>query len=260
MVCVVMSIGNQKGGIGKSTTAQAIGAGYAILKGYRVLLVDLDPQSNLTIATGAKGLNAKTTFDLLSKNIQADAKSVVQPIRENLDIMAAKNKLSEISDCLPKIGRYDVLKKALKPVVEGYDLIILDTPPSLGDLTLNAFMASDCVVVPAQADLFSLEAIKELGNTIQAVREYNTKLKIEGVLLTRYQSRNILTRELTELIEETSNVLKTKVFKCAIREAVAIKEAQAMRQDIFSYAPKSKVAQDYCELIDELGDIAKTKK
>ena len=136
-----------------------------------------------------------------------------------------------------------------------YDLIILDTPPSLGDLTLNALMASDRVIVPAQADLFSLEAIKELGDTIEAVREYNKNLKIEGILLTRYQARNILTRELTELIEETAKVLKTKVFKCAIREAVAIKEAQAMRQDIFSYAPKSKVSLDYQKCLEELGDL-----
>ena len=227
---MVLTIGNQKGGIGKSTTAQAIGAGYAFLKGYRVLLIDLDPQSNLTIATGAKRSDVKTAFDLLSKNIQADVFDAIQPIRKNLDIIAAENKLSEISDNLPKIGRYDVLKKALKPALRKYDLIILDTPPSLGDLTLNALMASDRVIVPAQADLFSLEAIKELGDTIEAVRE-------------------------TELIEETSKVLKTKVFKCAIREAVAIKEAQAMRQDIFSYAPKSKVSQDYQKCMEELGDL-----
>ena len=252
---MVLTIGNQKGGIGKSTTAQAIGAGYASLKGYQVLLIDLDPQSNLTIATGAKRSDVKTTFDLLSKNIQADVFDAIQPIRKNLDIIAAENKLSEISDNLPKIGRYDVLKKALKPVLRKYDLIILDTPPSLGDLTLNALMASDRVIVPAQADLFSLEAIKELGDTIEAVREYNKNLKIEGILLTRYQARNILTRELTELIEETAKVLKTKVFKCAIREAVAIKEAQAMRQDIFSYAPKSKVSLDYQKCLEELGDL-----
>ena len=255
MKYMVLTIGNQKGGIGKSTTAQAIGAGYVSLKGYRVLLIDLDPQSNLTIATGAKRSDVKTAFDLLSKNIQADVFDAIQPIRKNLDIIAAENKLSEISDNLPKIGRYDVLKKALKPALRKYDLIILDTPPSLGDLTLNALMASDRVIVPAQADLFSLEAIKELGETIEAVREYNKNLKIEGILLTRYQARNILTRELTELIEETSKVLKTKVFKCAIREAVAIKEAQAMRQDIFSYAPKSKVSQDYQKCMEELGDL-----
>lgn len=255
MIYMVLTIGNQKGGIGKSTTAQAIGAGYASLKGYRVLLIDLDPQSNLTIATGAKRSGVKTIFDILSKNIQADVFDAIQPIRKNLDIVAAENKLSEISDNLPKIGRYDVLKKAIKPVLRKYDLIILDTPPSLGDLTLNALMASDRVIVPAQADLFSLEAIKELGETVEAVREYNKNLKIEGILLTRYQARNILTRELTELIEETAKVLKTKVFKCAIREAVAIKEAQAMRQDIFSYAPESKVCKDYQKCLEELGDL-----
>lgn len=116
-------------------------------------------------------------------------------------------------------------------------------------------MVAQKVVVPAQADLFSLEAIKELSGTIEAVRDYNKELEVAGILLTRYQPRSILTQELTELIEDTAKSLNTKVFKRAIREAVAIKEAQAMHQDIFTYAPKSKVAGDYEAFIKELKAI-----
>lgn len=251
---MIIAIGNQKGGIGKSTTTQAIGAYYS-LKGYKTLLIDLDPQSNLTIATGASREDVLTTYELLNKDIRADAKKAIQPIRDNLDIIPASNKLSEIADHLPKIGRYDVLKKALEPIISEYKVIVLDTPPALSDLTLNAFMVAQKVVVPAQADLFSLEAIKELSGTIEAVRDYNKELEVAGILLTRYQPRSILTQELTELIEDTAKSLNTKVFKRAIREAVAIKEAQAMHQDIFTYAPKSKVAGDYEAFIKELKAI-----
>ena len=251
---MIIAIGNQKGGIGKSTTTQAIGAYYS-LKGYKTLLIDLDPQSNLTIATGASREDVLTTYELLNKDIRADVKKAIQPIRDNLDIIPASNKLSEIADHLPKIGRYDVLKKALEPIISEYKVIVLDTPPALSDLTLNAFMVAKKVVVPAQADLFSLEAIKELSGTIEAVRDYNQELEVAGILLTRYQPRSILTQELTELIEDTAKSLNTKVFKRAIREAVAIKEAQAMHQDIFTYAPKSKVAGDYEAFIKELKAI-----
>lgn len=251
---MIIAIGNQKGGIGKSTTTQAIGAYYS-LKGYKTLLIDLDPQSNLTIATGASREDVLTTYELLNKDIRADVKKAIQPIRDNLDIIPASNKLSEIADHLPKIGRYDVLKKALEPIISEYKVIVLDTPPALSDLTLNALMVAQKVVVPAQADLFSLEAIKELSGTIEAVRDYNKELEVAGILLTRYQPRSILTQELTELIENTAKSLNTKVFKRAIREAVAIKEAQAMHQDIFTYAPKSKVAGDYEAFIKELKAI-----
>lgn len=246
----IIAISNQKGGIGKSTTAQAIGAGLS-LKGYRVLMVDLDSQCNLSIATGADS-GELTSFDILSKGKKVPAAHAVQMITDKLDIIPASNALSTISDHLPKIGRFDQLKKALEPLADEYEYIVLDTPPALGDLTLNALMAATRVIIPAQADLFSLEAIKELGQTIDDIREYNADLKVDGILLTRYQPRSILTQELTEVIGETAAALGTKVYNQPIREAIAIKEAQAVKEDIFSYAPKSNVAGDYGSFIDEL--------
>ncbi len=246
----VITVTNQKGGIGKSTTAHATGAGYSFLKGYRTLLVDIDPQSNLTIATGVKR-DAKSTYELLTG--KATAREVIQPVKDKLAIMPASNQLSRIAQELTKTGKEYRLKEALEPVFSEYDYIIVDTPPALSELTVNALTVANRVVIPAQADLFSLEAIKELADTIDTIKKYtNANLTVEGVLLTRYQPRSILTQELTELIDDTAKTLKTKVFKTKIREAIAIKEAQAMHEDIFSYAPKSKVASDYRAFFKEL--------
>jgi len=246
----VITVTNQKGGIGKSTTAHQIGAGYSSLTGYRTLLVDIDPQANLTIATGANRAK-KSTYELLTG--KATAREVIQPIKEKLDIMPASNQLSRIAIELNETGKEYRLREKLEPLYGEYDRIIIDTPPALSILTVTALTVAKRVVIPAQADLFSLEAIKELADTLGIVRKYtNPALTVEGVLLTRYQPRSILTQELTELIDDTAAMLSTKVFKTKIREAIAIKEAQAMHEDIFSYAPKSKVAADYRAFFREL--------
>jgi chromosome partitioning protein len=251
MMKSIIAISNQKGGVGKSTTAHALGAGLS-LKGCKTLMVDLDSQCNLTIATGADR-DKLTCFEVLSKDIKAYAREAIQALdNANLAILPASNQLSTIADHLPRIGRYDQLKKALEPLKKEYDFIILDTPPALNDLTLNALMTADRVIIPAQADLFSLEAIKELAGTISEIKEYNNNLSVEGILLTRYQARSILTQEMTDVIKDTASQMQTRVFSRPIREAIAIKEAQAMHQDIFSYAPNSKVAEDYKAFIDEL--------
>lgn len=245
----IITITNQKGGIGKSTTAHQIGAGYS-LKGLHVLMIDLDPQANLTIAAGAKR-DLKSTYDLIMG--KAVAEEVIQPVKENIDIMPASNQLSRVAIELTKTGKEYRLKESLATIMGKYGAIIIDTPPALGILTVNALTIANRVIIPAQADLFSLEAIKELADTIEVVKVYtNPSLTVEGVLLTRYQPRSILTQELTELIGDTATTLKTKVFRTKIREAIAIKEAQAMHEDIFAYAPKSKVASDYRAFLKEL--------
>ena len=246
----IFTITNQKGGIGKSTTAHQLGAGYSSLKGIKVLMIDLDPQANLTIAAGAKR-DMPSSYDLLMQ--KATPQKVIQPVSEGLDIIPASNQLSRVAVELDKTGKEYRLKEVLAPVKDRYGLIVIDTPPALGILTINALTIANRVIIPAQADLFSLEAIKELADTIGVVKKYtNPSLTVQGVLLTRYQPRSILTKELTELIEDTAIALETKVFKTKIREAIAIKEAQAMHEDIFSYAPKSKVAGDYRDFLQEI--------
>lgn len=246
----IITVTNQKGGIGKTTTAHAIGAGYS-LKGYKTLLIDLDPQSNLTIATGTNKHPASSTYELLTG--KATAREIIQPIGENIAIMPASNQLSKIVIELSETGKEYRLKEKLEPILSDYDYIVIDTPPALTVLTINALTVANRLVIPAQADLFSLEAVKELADTVQVVKKYtNPALTVEGILLTRYQPRSILTQDLTDLINDTAEKLNTRVFKTKIREAIAIKEAQAMHQDIFSYAPKSKVANDYRAFFKEL--------
>ena len=246
----VITITNQKGGIGKSTTAQAIGAGLSSLKGKKVLLIDLDAQENLTLATGAKR-GVGNSYDILKGDKKAE--EVRQRITDKMDIIPATIHLSKADIEIADTGKEYKLKEAIASIEGEYDYIIIDTPPALGVLTVNALTVADKVIIPAQADLFSLEAIKQLCGTIEVVRKYtNPKIKVEGVLLTRYSPRSILSQELKDLIENTAKTIQAKVFNKPIREAVAIKEAQATHKDIFTYAPDSKVAGDYKALIEEL--------
>jgi chromosome partitioning protein len=129
----------------------------------------------------------------------------------------------------------------------------MDTPPSLNIITINALTASDYAVIPAQADIFSLQGITQLGQTIEAVKRYTNKdLKVLGIVLTKHNTRSILSRDLQKVITDTAMQLHTKVYKQYIREAVAVREAQAMKQDVFSYDPKSNATQDYDALMNEI--------
>ena len=250
---MILTITNQKGGIGKSTSSQNIGAGLA-KNGYKTLLIDLDAQANLTLSTGLKNANiAGTAFEILQDKSDIKAVECIAELKENLYIIPASLKLSQADLIITGIGKEMRLKKALEPIKDKFDFIVVDTPPSLGILTVNALTSADKVILPAQADIFSLEAIKQLYGNLQLVKEYyNPDLTIEGILLTRYASRNILTQNLTEQFKNLAESIQTKVFKNSIREAIAIKESQTSRQDIFDYAPESNVALDYMGVVDEI--------
>ena len=242
----IIAIANQKGGVGKSTTAAAIAAGLH-LAGYKVLTLDLDGQRNITQTMQADG-GQYTTLDILTG--RARAGQAIQQTADSGDIIAASPLLSG-SDT--ELTSPDALKRALTPLRGLYDYIILDTPPALGMLTINAFTAADSVIIPAGADAYSLQGIEDLYSTIQTVRSRsNPDLKIAGILLTRYSRRAILSRDLADIITDTAEALQTKVYKTRIREAIAVKEAQAVKQSIFTYAPKSNPAKDYKSLIDEI--------
>lgn len=243
----IIAVTNQKGGIGKSTTAQALGAGLS-LKGFKVLFADLDPQGNLSYSTQADPTKP-TAYDLLTK--RAGAAETIQPI-ERAHIIPAAAALSGADMEINGTGKEYRLREALEPIKKKYDFIILDTPPALGTLTVNALTAADAVIIPAQADIYSLQGIGQLAETIQAVKTYcNRSLNIGGILLTRHSSRTILARDMVELIEQTAAQIGTKVYKTIIREGIAVKEAQANRQSLFDYAPNSKPAIDYAAFIDE---------
>lgn len=239
---------NQKGGVGKSTTAHALGAGL-ILKGYSVLLVDLDVQGNLSFAMGAntQGYNAMGVLqrpETATEEIQHT---------EQGDIIASSLALAGADTVITETGKEYRLKEALETCSGSYDYCILDTPPHLGIITVNALTACNGVIIPSQADLYSIQGILQLNSTIEAVKKYcNPELVIMGIVLTRFNSRSIIRREVAEAIEETARQLNTKLYNTRIRECVSLIEAPAVKKDIYSYAPRSNATADYKALVAEI--------
>lgn len=242
---------NQKGGVGKSTTANAIGAGL-FFKGFKVLYIDLDAQGNLSYSMGATN-RAISSLEVLTGT--ATAKEAIITTAQG-DLIPASPALAGSDMILTDTGKEYRLREAIEPLKRFYDYIIIDTPPALGTLTVNALTACDNVIIPAQADIYSLQGIGQLAQTIETVRKYcNSLLTIKGILITRYSPRAILTRDMAELLQDTADKLNTKLFNARIREGIAIKEAQASQQDIFTYSSKSNAAADYNALVAEmLGD------
>jgi len=244
----VYAIINQKGGVGKSTTVEALAAGLS-LKGYKTLSIDLDAQANMSYTVGAR-TDGATVLGVLTGEV--DIAAAIQHT-ESGDIIAASKALAGADAFISDTGKEYRLKEALEVIRAAYDYIIVDTPPALGILTINALTACDSVIVPAQADIYSLQGIEQLANTMKPVKKYcNSALAIEGILLTRYSSRSVLSREVAELAEQLAAKLGTKLFKTTIREAIAVKEAQINQQSLYIYAPKAKVTEDYSHFIAEL--------
>ena len=239
---------NQKGGVGKSTTALAIGAGLS-LKGYSVLFIDLDAQGNLSYTLGAdtKGYNAMGVLER-----PETAKEEIQHTPQG-DIIASSPKLAGADKLLEETGKEYRLKEALESLQGAYDYIIVDTPPALGILTINALTACTGAIIPAQADIYSLQGIGQLNSTIETVKKYcNPSLSIMGIVLTRFNGRSIIRREVAEMLERTAEQLHTKLYTSKIRECTALVEAQATKQNIYSYAPRSNATADYKALVDEI--------
>ena len=245
----VISVINQKGGVGKTTTALALSSGLAT-RGLKVLSVDMDAQSNFTYVRGVLVRAGSSLLEVLT-----GAATAAEAIHESAtgDVIPATAELSAADMILTGSGKEARLRDALKPIHGSYDYIIIDTPPALGILTINALIASAGMIITAQADIFSLQGISQLKSTVDAVRGYsNHDLKVMGILLCRHSARTILSRDMTELLEGIADTLDTKLFKTRIRETVTLKESQAQQQDIFSYAPRSNGAADYSSFIDEL--------
>lgn len=247
----VIAIINQKGGVGKSTTAAAIGAGL-LLRGLRVLYIDLDAQGNLSYSLGAEasGLTGLSSLDVLEG--KTEALKAIQHTPQG-DVIASSPALAGADTVLTQVGKEYRLREALEPLENLYDAILLDTPPALGILTINALTACGGCIIPAQADMYSLQGIQQLYGTLQTVKKYcNPSLKVNGILLTRYNGRAVISREVAETLEETASKMETRLYHTRIRECTALKEAQAVKESIFSYAPRSNASADYSALIDEI--------
>ena len=245
----IITVINQKGGVGKTTTAHALGAWLQNKQNKKVLFIDLDQQGNLTYATNASHSENNALGLLINAKLD---KQAIQTTPTNYQIIPSSPMLANVESMLTMTGREYRLKEALSGL-QGYDYIVMDTPPSLNILTINALTASNFALIPAQADIFSVQGITQLGQTIDAVKRYTNKnLQVLGIILTRYSNRNILSRDLQQVIEDTAKSIHTKTYTQNIREAIAIKEAQALRQDIFSYDAKGNATQDYGNLFQEI--------
>lgn len=244
----VIAIAAQKGGTGKTTSAAAIAQG-AFKRGKATLLTDLDPQGSLTHIIGADG-NAPGSYDIMQGQ---SAGELIQRRDDQPDIIPASLRLAGTdAELATRPGRDFLLQAGIKHL-KGYDLIIIDTPPSLGTLLVNALTAATEVIIPLQADTFAVQGLYQLTDTIQQVKQYcNPGLQITGAVLTRYSPRTVLARDLREAIAAKCEALNIPLLRSIIREGVAIREAQTLQQNLFTYAPKSNPAKDYDSLLNEL--------
>lgn len=240
-----ISIMNHKGGTGKTTSSINIGAGLA-KKGLKVLLLDIDSQANLT-----EGLGVGDPEESVYDSIRENKKLPILNISDNLDLVPSSiDLLGAEMEIISKIGREQILHKLLKPIRSGYDYIIIDCPPSVGLLTVNAMVASDTILLPLQGEYFAYKGVDRLLGIVNEVRDnLNEKLEIGGVFITQINPNRILTKTIVEKLTED---LQDKVFETKIRINVALAEAQLQGQTIFDYAPESNGAKDYQMLVEEI--------
>lgn len=244
-----IALSNQKGGVAKTTTSGVLASGLSG-KGFRVLAVDLDPQSNLGFSSGADLLNMPfTLYDVFKET--TDLRSVIQHL-DTFDIVIGGLSLASADMDFTETGREYLLKEALESVSDDYDFCLLDCPPTLGILTVNALTAADSLIVPITADAYSIQGLSRLKQLIDRVRKYSNRgLKIEGLLITRYDKTNV-TKALTDQIRQVADGLNTKVFSQPIRNSVAVRESQLLKSDLFTDAPRANATKDYAAFIEEL--------
>ncbi|MDE5414155.1 ParA family protein [Alkalihalobacterium chitinilyticum] len=246
----IIAVANQKGGVGKTTTAVNLSACLAYI-GKKVLLVDIDPQGNATSGAGVeKGDVDQCVYDILVEDVPANEIIKVTNV-ENLHIIPSTIQLSGAEiELVPTISREVRLKRALASVAEEYDYMIIDCPPSLGLLTINALTAADSVLIPVQCEYYALEGLSQLLNTVRLVQKHlNTELEIEGVLLTMLDARTNLG---IQVIDEVKKYFREKVFQTIIPRNVRLGEAPSHGQPIIIYDPKSRGAEVYLELAKEV--------
>lgn len=251
----VIVFANQKGGVAKTTTTLNLGVAF-MEQGYRVLIVDLDPQGNLTMSQGMNpDAIERSMFDVLVHRLPISEvihHAEVDVAVSSIDLAGAELALSSL------IGRERALEKALLEVRDDYDFVLIDTPPSLGLLTINAFVAATGVIVPVQCEYLSLRGLVQLENTLAMVREnLNPEVRIEGILPTMFDSRTLHAREAVEILEENFGDL---VFKTRIRKTVRYAEAPVKGASVLKYDPSGTAAEAYRDLAKEVLSGAKSRE
>jgi chromosome partitioning protein len=244
---IIVSLLNHKGGVGKTTSTINIGAGLKE-QGKKVLLIDLDPQANLSISLGIPR-QKHTIYEALR------GEGDLQPYthRPGLDVITSSLDLSGAEmELINEAGREFILRDLLHQIIDQYDYVLIDCPPSLGLLTLNALTASRYVLIPLQTEFLAVQGLAKIKQVIDKVKfRLNKSLEMGGVIATMYDSRRVLNRDVVDTIHK---YFGDKVFKTYIRDNVALAEAPAQRKDIFEYAPKSPGAADYAGLSKEIAE------
>lgn len=246
----MIAVGNQKGGVGKTTTTVNLGAALASL-GKRVLIIDSDSQGNATSGLGVHRGDVKySLYEVLVDQVPIQ-EAICQTSRENLDLIPSTIQLAAAELELVGIkNRENRLKDAIADVRDDYDYILVDCPPSLGQLSINAFTASHTILIPVQAEYYAMEGLTQLLNTIRLVQKtYNRNFRIEGVLITMLDARTNLG---FEVVDEVRKYFQEKVYQTMIPRNVRLSEAPSFGQSIIDYDPKSRGAERYLELAKEV--------
>ena len=249
-MATVIALTNQKGGVGRTTTSGALAAGLASFYGRKVLAIDLDPQGNLGFSLGLDIEDGYTIHDVLKGTVSM--KDAIQSVN-GCDIVTSHILLSSAELDFAGANRELLLKSALDSVLNDYDYIIIETPPALNILTVNAYAVADHLIIPMAPEILSLLGLTQLKETVDSVRQsVNPHLNVLGILLTKYNRRTLLAKEVSELAENIATQMDTCVFDAKIRPSVSAAEAPAHGESIFEYSPRSNPAADYREFITEV--------
>ena len=253
----IISIANQKGGVGKTTTTVNLSTILA-KKGKKVLLIDADPQGNATSGLGVEKDVLKSTYDILVNDTEIE-ETYQETIVKNLKVCPSNMNLAGAEvELVSMLSREQRLKEKLSVVKDEFDYILIDCPPSLGLITLNAFTASDSVLIPVQCEYFALEGLGQLLNTINLVKKHlNKSLYTEGALLTMYDIRTNLSNQ---VVKEVKKYFEDKVYKTVIPRNVKLSEAPSYGMPITLYDPKSKGAKSYDKFAKEFLKVNEKKE